>query len=72
MENNPQNMYEMISLNDQIPDIGQKVLIYRPFSHQKPHGDPNFKIATYCGDGLWIGSHFEHEITHWLPLIKPL
>ncbi len=24
--------------------------------------DPNFKIAKYIGEGLWIGSDFEHEI----------
>lgn len=66
-----QQIYQMISLKDQMPDKGQKVLIYRPSAHEKPHCDPNFKIATYLGDDLWIGSHFEHEITHWLPLIKP-
>ena len=67
-----QHAYQMIDIRKDKPKIGQRVLIYRPFSHEKPHCDPNFKIATYCGEGLWIGSHFQHEITHWLPLIKPL
>ncbi|ELY5686765.1 DUF551 domain-containing protein [Acinetobacter baumannii] len=66
-----QNMYQMISLKDQLPPRNEKVLIYRPHAHLPPHEDPNFKIAKYIGEGLWIGSHFEHEITHWLPLIKP-
>lgn len=68
---NMQHAYQMIDIKIERPKVGQKVLIYRPFSHEKPHCDPNFKIATYCGEGLWNGSHFEHKITHWLPLIKP-
>ena len=72
MENNPQNMYQMISLKDYFPPIGEKVLIYRPHAHLQSDEDPNFKIAKYIGEGLWIGSYFKHEITHWLPLIKPL
>lgn len=60
-----------IDINERVPEQGQKVLIYRPFAHEKPHGDPNIKIATYCGDGLWINAHFEHVITHWMPIISP-
>lgn len=61
-----------IDLNERMPEQGQKVLIFRPHAHEKPHEDPSFKIATYCGNDIWINSHFEHEITHWMPLINPL
>ena len=60
-----------IDINERMPEQGQKVLIYRPFAHEKPHGDPNIKIATYCGEGVWINSHFEHVITHWMPITSP-
>lgn len=66
-----QTVQKWIDVNERMPEQGQKVLIYRPFSHEEPHGDPNFKIATYCGEGIWINSHFEHEITHWMPLLNP-
>lgn len=66
-----QMVHQWIDVNERMPEQGQKVLIYRPFSHEKPHGDPNFKIATYCGEGIWINSHFEHVITHWMPLLNP-
>lgn len=62
---------QWIDVNERMPEQGQKVLTYRPFAHEKPHGDPNIKIATYCGEGLWINSHFEHVITHWMSLISP-
>ena len=62
---------QWIDVNERMPEQGQKVLIYRPFAHEKPHGDPNIKIATYCGEGLWINSHFEHVITYWMSLISP-
>lgn len=60
-----------IDVNERMPEQGQKVLIYRPFAHEKPHIDPNIKTATYCGNEIWMGSHFEHVITHWMPLIGP-
>lgn len=60
-----------IDINERMPEQGQKVLIYRPFAHEKPHGDPNIKIATYCGEGVWINSHFEHVITYWMPITSP-
>lgn len=63
---------EWIDLNERMPEQGQKVLIFRPKAHEKPHEDPNFKIATYCGNDIWINSHFEHQITHWMPLTNPL
>lgn len=66
-----QPIMQWIDVNERMPEQGQKVLIYRPFSHEKPHGDPNFKIATYCGEGIWINSHFKHEITHWMPITSP-
>ena len=62
---------QWIDVNERMPEQGQKVLIYRPFAHEKPHGDPKIKIALYCGEGLWINSHFEHVITHWMSLISP-
>ena len=62
---------QWIDVNKRMPEQGQKVLIYRPFAHEKPHDDPNFKIALYCGEGLWINSHFEHLITHWMPITSP-
>lgn len=58
-------------INERMPERGQKVLIYRPFAHEKPHGDPNIRIATYCGEGVWINSHFEHVITYWMPISSP-
>ena len=33
-----------IDINERVPEQGQKVLIYRPFAHEKPHGDPNIKM----------------------------
>ncbi|AYA02311.1 DUF551 domain-containing protein [Acinetobacter sp. WCHAc010034] len=66
-----ESIMQWIDINERMPEHGQKVLIYRPFSHEKPYGDPNFKIATYCGEGIWINSHFKHEITHWMPLLNP-
>ena len=66
-----ETLLQWIDINERVPEQGQKVLIYRPFAHEKPHGDPNIKIATYCGEGLWINSHFEHVITHWMSLISP-
>lgn len=56
------------SISDQKPEQGQKVLLFRPHANKKPHGDPIVKIAKYIGDGLFIGSHFEHLITHWMPI----
>ena len=63
---------QWIDVNERMPEQGQKVLIFRPNAHEKPHEDPNFKIATYCGNDIWINSHFEHQITHWMPLTNPL
>lgn len=63
---------QWINVEERMPEQGQKVLIFRPHAHEKPHEDPSFKIATYCGNDIWINSHFEHEITHWMPLIDPL
>lgn len=54
------------------PNAGQKVVVFRPHAHEKPFEDPNFKICTYVGEGIFINSHFEHEITHWFPLISPV
>lgn len=62
---------QWVDTNERMPEQGQKVLIYRPFAHEKPHDDPNIKISTYCGEGLWINTHFENVITHWMPLIPP-
>lgn len=61
-----------ISVENQMPEQGQKVLVFRPHAHEKPHQDPNYKICTYAGEGIFINSHFEHEITHWMPLTNPL
>lgn len=60
-----------ISVENQMPEQGHKVLVFRPHAHEKPHQDPNYKICTYAGEGIFINSHFEHEITHWMPLICP-
>ena len=62
---------EWISVKDEMPEQGQKVLVFRPHAHEKPYKDPNYKICTYAGEDIFINSHFEHEITHWMPLPKP-
>lgn len=61
-----------ISVQSKMPEQGQKILVFRPHAHEKPHQDPNYKICTYAGEGIFINSHFEHEITHWMPLTNPL
>lgn len=66
-----ETLLQWIDINERVPEQGQKVLIYRPLAHEKPHGDSNIKIATYCGEGVWINSHFEHVITHWMPITSP-
>lgn len=62
---------EWISVEDEMPEQGQKVLVFRPHAHEKPYKDPNYKICTYAGEDIFINSHFEHEITHWMPLPEP-
>ena len=64
-------MSEWIKCSDEMPEQGQKVLVFRPHAHEKPYKDPNYKICTYAGEDIFINSHFEHEITHWMPLPKP-
>lgn len=63
---------EWISVQDRMPEQGQKVLVFRPDAHNHPHKDPNFKICTYAGADIFINSHFEHVITHWKPLESPI
>ncbi len=63
---------EWISIQDRMPEQGQKVLVFRPDAHNHPHKDPNFKICTYAGADIFINSHFEHVITHWKPLESPI
>lgn len=63
---------EWISVQDRMPEQGQKVLVFRPDAHNYPHKDPNFKICTYAGADIFINSHFEHVITHWKPLESPI
>ena len=62
---------EWIDVNDRMPEQGQKVLVYRPKANEKPMRDPNYKICTYAVEGIFINSHFQHEITYWMPLINP-
>ena len=66
-----QAVQQWISVKDEMPEQGQKVLVFRPYAHEKPYKDPNYKICTYAGEDIFINSHFEHEITHWMPLPKP-
>lgn len=66
-----QAVQQWISVKDEMPEQGQKVLVFRPHAHEKPYKDPNYKICTYAGEDIFINSHFEHEITHWMPLPKP-
>ena len=61
---------QWISVKDEMPEQGQKVLVFRPHAHEKPYKDPNYKICTYAGEDIFINSHFEHEVTHWMPLPK--
>ncbi|MCO8042899.1 DUF551 domain-containing protein [Acinetobacter bohemicus] len=67
-----QAMPEWISVKDEMPEQGQKVLVFRPHAHEKPYKDPNYKICTYAGEDIFINSHFEHEIPHWMPLTNPM
>lgn len=66
-----QAVQQWISVKDEMPEQGQKVLVFRPHAHEKPYKDPNYKICTYAGEDIFINSHFEHEITHWMPLPNP-
>ena len=54
-----QAVQEWISVQDRMPEQGQKVLVFRPDAHNHPHKDPNFKICTYAGTDIFINSHFE-------------
>lgn len=63
---------EWISVEDRMPEQGQKVLVFRPDAHNHPYKDPNFKICTYAGADIFINSHFEHTITHWKPITAPV
>ena len=67
-----QAVQQWISVQDRMPEQGQKVLVFRPDAHNHPHKDPNFKICTYAGADIFINSHFEHVITHWKPLESPI
>ena len=67
-----QAVSEWISVQDRMPEQGQKVLVFRPDAHNHPHKDQNFKICTYAGADIFINSHFEHVITHWKPLESPI
>lgn len=60
-----------ISVDDKLPLEGQKVLLFRPKAFEKPFRDPIMKIATYAGENIFIGSHFQHVVTHWMPLPQP-
>ena len=64
-------MSEWIKFEEIKPCKGDRVLVYRPYANQIPYGDPNYKICTYFGDDIFIGSHYEHKITHWMPLPEP-
>lgn len=72
LEAKAQAVPEWISVQDRMPEQGQKVLVFRPDAHNHPHKDPNFKICTYAGADIFINSHFEHVITHWKPLESPI
>ncbi|MFW1776616.1 DUF551 domain-containing protein [Acinetobacter baumannii] len=62
---------EWISVDEQMPEVGKEVLVFRPKAHLLPAADPNFKVCTYAGQGEFIGSYFEHAITHWAELKAP-
>lgn len=57
---------DWISVNDGLPEIGQKVLVCNP-----EHDSICFWIAVYERDGTWdAGAHRlnSNEVTKWIPV----
>lgn len=62
---------QWIDIKNHKPDKGEKVLVFRPYAHREPYRDPNHKICTFAYEEVFINSHFEHKVTHWMPLTSP-
>lgn len=65
-------MTEWISVKDRLPEIGQEVLVFRPYAHI--HYDKNITIDARSGsermvyDGARHDWHKPNYVTHWMPL----
>lgn len=65
---------DWISIEDRLPEIGQKVITYRPLA--KLTGDEKITIQNYVGGQNTSPQGFTHGFdrwchpTHWMPLIK--
>ena len=65
-------MSEWISVKDRLPDIGQRILAYRPTA--KMHSDDEITTCVYTGEmrksfeGIVHGFDRINHPTHWMPL----
>ena len=57
---------EWISIEEQMPDIGKKVLCY----HRNKKSSDFICENRYLGSGLWYRTGND-EVTHWLPIPEP-
>ena len=68
-------MSEWISVNDRLPEIGQKVLAYRPTAYL--HGDDPITNCIYTGETNCSWEQVKHGFnrinhpTHWMSLPEP-
>lgn len=59
---------EWISVKDRLPEIGKKVLAYRPSMYYE------FIQTIYHGSEMWENGYDikgDMVITHWMPLPEP-
>lgn len=53
-----------IPAEDESPEAGERVLVYRPDAHHPPASDPNIDVREYDGATY----HGSHPVTHWMRL----
>jgi hypothetical protein len=57
-----------ISVDDEFPEVGEMVMIYRPQVMTEDHTDKPIREAIYSGDGRFSA---HHQPTHWMNIEYP-
>ena len=53
-----------VSINDRLPELDERIIVFRPDAHMGPQFDENIALRMYLG-GKFSGAH---AVTHWMPL----
>jgi hypothetical protein len=62
-------MSEWISVDDEFPELGEMVIIFRPQVMTEDHTDKPIREATYKGSGKFSAWH---QPTHWMSIQPPV